>query len=338
MKISKENLKKWLDTLTNKYNLLAPVSENGGVNYKKVKSTDEIKFNYLNSKTPVKSYFFPQYEKLVSYEVKGKDVEIKAPVKAEKTVIFGVRPCDSKSLQLLDKVFNNNTYRDSYYCDKRDNAVIIGLGCQKMSQTCFCSSLGLSPTSNLGSDIFLIDLGDSYFVEVLTQKGKDLLASLKDVDTLTDADNSKVKAQKALTAPSSVDVENITKKLDTMFEHPYWDTLHEKCLGCNACSFSCPTCHCFDMREEVCGNKGDRVRTWDGCMAPLFTLHGSGHNPRENKKARWRQRLMHKFNYFVHNNGEMSCVGCGRCIRNCPVNFDIRQAIDGVNKAEAVVK
>jgi predicted aldo/keto reductase-like oxidoreductase len=62
-------------------------------------------------------------------------------------------------------------------------------------------------------------------------------------------------------------------------------------------------------------------------MFPLFTLHASGHNPRVSGKERMRQRIMHKFNYFNTKNGQIACVGCGRCIRECPVNLDIREIL-----------
>jgi ferredoxin len=42
---------------------------------------------------------------------------------------------------------------------------------------------------------------------------------------------------------------------------------------------------------------------------------------------------MHKLKYFVdkYETGIM-CVGCGRCIRQCPVNIDIRRVCDLMNR------
>ena len=73
------------------------------------------------------------------------------------------------------------------------------------------------------------------------------------------------------------------------------------------------------------------MRCWDSCQFPLFTLHASGHNPRPTYKERMRQRIMHKFNYCPENFEETFCVGCGRCIANCPVNLDIREVIKEIN-------
>ena len=47
-----------------------------------------------------------------------------------------------------------------------------------------------------------------------------------------------------------------------------------------------------------------------------------------------RQRIMHKFKYHVDNFGENFCVGCGRCIRECPVSLDIREIIEEICSAE----
>ena len=338
MKISKTRFNEWLDSLVADYELVAPVQDGKFINFKPVAGTGNIKTAYLNSKMPPKAVFFPQYEKMISYTIDGKNVSVSDHVDTTKRIIFGMRPCDAKSMLLLDKVFENDAYRDPYYCNRRDNTVIIGLGCQKPAATCFCSSLGLSPAGTEGSDILVIDLGEDYYLETVTEKGRALAATLPELSPLTAVEETRVADVKALTTgvDLSVDPGAIAEKLEGMFEHAFWDTLHEKCVSCNTCSFNCPTRHCFDMKEEVCGNEGCRVRTWDCCMSTLFTKHGSGHNPRDGKKSRWRQRLLHKFNYFLKNNGEISCVGCGRCVRNCPVNFDIRQAIDGVNKVEGV--
>ena len=120
--------------------------------------------------------------------------------------------------------------------------------------------------------------------------------------------------------------------LDVNFEHPFWNTIHQKCLACGTCTYLCPTCHCFDISDEVKKNDGIRLRNWDSCMFPLFTKETSGHNPRTSQKERWRQRAMHKFKYFVDNFNAIACVGCGRCVMYCPVNIDIRKIVEDISK------
>ncbi len=124
----------------------------------------------------------------------------------------------------------------------------------------------------------------------------------------------------------------VSEKLDRMFDDPFWDKTCQKCLGCGVCTFLCPTCCCFDILEETEEEK--RVRIWDSCQFSCFTLQGSGHNPRPSGKERMRQRIMHKFNYFVKNHGDSFCVGCGRCVKECPVNLDIREVVRAISTRE----
>jgi ferredoxin len=125
----------------------------------------------------------------------------------------------------------------------------------------------------------------------------------------------------------SIQMDGIEKRLDLMVESSFWDRVHEKCIGCGVCTFLCPTCHCFDITDEAVNQKGQRVRNWDSCLFPIYSLETSGHNPRPTGRERTRQRLMHKFNYFPKNFGRVACVGCGRCIIYCPVQFDIREVL-----------
>jgi sulfhydrogenase subunit beta (sulfur reductase) len=65
-------------------------------------------------------------------------------------------------------------------------------------------------------------------------------------------------------------------------------------------------------------------------MFTAFTREASGHNPRSKPGERMRQRVMHKFSYAPENFNEIFCVGCGRCIVNCPSNIDIRETVSRI--------
>jgi len=120
--------------------------------------------------------------------------------------------------------------------------------------------------------------------------------------------------------------------VNPLFAAPFWEGVSFSCINCGTCTYLCPTCWCFDIQDEVWGKQGDRIRNWDACMFPLFTLHGSGHNPRDKKVQRVRQRFMHKLKYYVDKYGDgVCCVGCGRCVQFCPVNIDIRRVCERMN-------
>ncbi len=105
-----------------------------------------------------------------------------------------------------------------------------------------------------------------------------------------------------------------------------------KCVGCGACTYSCPTCHCFDITDEGTFFSGERRKNWDACQFDHFTLHASGHNPRDTQYKRWRNRFMCKFNFYPHKFKEKGCVGCGRCVRVCAVRMDITEVIEEISK------
>jgi len=190
--------------------------------------------------------------------------------------------------------------------------------------------VGGGPFSEKGLDVLLYDLGDTFLAKSLTEKGENFLAATQEGGP---ADEAQMKQAEALAAAAAekihadVPVDKLKEKvLNELFNAPFWNDVAFACINCGTCTFFCPTCWCFDIQDEVLGNHGDRIRNWDACMFPLFTLHGSGHNPRDQKFQRVRQLFMHKLKYYMdkYDNG-IQCSGCGRCVRHCPVNIDIRK-------------
>jgi len=336
MIVSKKDIPNFLDKLIGAYDeVIAPVKKDGFTVFKTISSGADAVLDAGNTKLQAKDVFFPQSEELFRYNVTEEGAKLEAPIDNKKKVLFGVRPCDARSVKLLDNVFNNDKYQDPYYLARRENTVIVGIGCNEPASTCFCTSVSSGPFDTSGLDVLLIDTGDAYVVETVTEKGK-LFIEKAGLAAASDADKAaaaKVKEESVVTC--QVNLDGLKAKLDVNFYDPIWDKIHEKCLGCGACTYLCPTCHCFDIVDDAVDCNGCRVRNWDSCAFPLFTLHGSGHNPRTSNKERYRNRIMHKFKYFVDNFNEIACVGCGRCIKNCPVNMDIRVVLEDIRGSEA---
>ncbi len=332
LKLDKKDLKAFLETLMDEYDLFAPVQLAEGVSiYKKIDRPDDVDLSTSNPQKPAKEVFFPQSETMFRYEKAGKQQQMTSTEGVEKKrVILGARPCDIQAVSILDDVFLGKEYKDVYYGNKRNGTTLIGLACNHPLSTCFCPSAGGGPFLRKGSDIFLIDLGETFIVELLTEKGMTFQKNkfFKEANTKEISLAQEIEEKASKKADASVPIEGIDRRSDLMMESPFWDRMHEKCIGCGVCTFLCPTCHCFDIVDEALTNKGQRVRNWDSCLFPLYSQETSGHNPRPTGRERTRQRLMHKFNYFPKNFGRVACVGCGRCILYCPVNFDIRQAIN----------
>jgi Fe-S-cluster-containing hydrogenase component 2 len=123
-----------------------------------------------------------------------------------------------------------------------------------------------------------------------------------------------------------------------LYDSPIWQEIANKCIACGTCTYVCPECHCFNIEDRALADGGERVRAWDACMYTLFTQHASGHNPRPDQAARWRQRTSHKFAYLPRNVGMYGCVGCGRCVLACPVRLDIREVLRSVRREHERVR
>ena len=338
--INKKDITKLLDKLAKDYRLLAPVKKDDIINFAEVQDAGNITLDFYNTKESAKKIFFPQSETLYCYS-KEQGRSVPQDEDKRQRIIFGIRPCDATAAVLLDNVFDGADFKDPYYLEKRKNTIICSLACNQPQSSCFCSSLALGPGSKDGSDIFIVDLGDKYLFEAVTQKGQKLFDELTGT---SEADDEDIKKAQTLIADAEnkikiqIETTHLAGKLDKLADSPIWDELYEKCISCGICTYLCPTCHCFAMVDEATDCNGCRVRNWDSCMFGDFTLEASGHNPRPTGKERMRQRIMHKFNYFVKNFDANACVGCGRCFRNCPVHNDLIRIIEKINNAKSEPK
>lgn len=312
----------------------APVREGDGTAFAPVSTASQIALGRANTPLSAKGLFFPQREVLLSF--RGKAME-SAPLPTEAFAVFGARPCDARALGFLDRVFGsaagragNAAYEDPYYLERRKLGLVFALACDDPQPECFCASVGGDPHGGDGADVSMSAIPTGFLLKAVTPKGESFLESLGPL--LRPADDEELRAGRelakaALAALRPLDLSGVKSRLDAAFDSPEWKRVSETCLGCGACTYLCPACHCFDITDEPKGAGGGRVRSWDSCQYALFTAHASGHNPRPAKRERMRQRLMHKFSFAVDAVGTVLCSGCGRCIRCCPVGLDIREML-----------
>lgn len=286
-------------------------------------SGDLLLDGFVRPANSIKDFIFPRHEKLYGYRIQGKQIELtEAEPFQREQIILGARPCDAASLPILDHVFHWD-YEDVFYNRRREQTTIVTLACREHDDHCFCTSVGLGPDAGQGSDALLFDLGDgTYEVRPLTDKGK----ALFDGQTLP----SEAVGKAGRGPDPSVDVAAVQRFLDGPFEHPAWPALSLRCMGCGACAYHCPTCHCFDIADEGNAAGGSRVRNWDTCQSTMFTMHASGHNPRNAQGQRQRQRVYHKYRIYPEKFGVVACTGCGNCTRNCPVSLGVRTVLEAV--------
>jgi ferredoxin len=328
--ITADQLNDLLDKLAGRTALYAPVKVKDWTEFRRVRSHRDIDTSRVNTRQPVKTALFPQREVMLRYEKPGAAAEPEAPAEQ---AYFGVRPCDAAALAFLEKFFGGNGPTDPYVQSRRAKTTVITLACNSPADTCFCVAVGGGPSGTRGTDLLLSDIGGRLVAEPQTAKGEALVRDLPEPSP-SDLARKKELADKAAAAiPLRIDTAVLKKKLDRGFEHAAWEALCLPCVNCGACTFLCPTCHCFDVTDEERKGTGARIRVWDSCQFCMYSQHASGHNPRVAPQSRYRNRVLDKFKYTLDQVGELSCVGCGRCVLECPAAIDVRETVDALARS-----
>ena len=333
--LRKNSLEKLVEQLhTEGTHVYAPVLKGKIVDFKNISSIQEMTDDYIVTRRSAKFASFPRVEKLLSFQTDKQGVKSQGTDTAliPEIVLLGTRPCDAIGFDSLTSIFNWD-YKDDLYNERLGKTTIIGMSCSKSDDYCFCTSVNGNPGNTKGSDILLtqFETGD-YLAEIVTEKGNTFVnkyANLFEGDPGIEKEKYIAKVEKKF------DEKEVIEHLSKIFENEIWLEQSLRCLGCGACAFVCPTCACFDIQDETNLRSGKRFRSWDSCGFSLFTLHTSGHNPREVQSKRWRQRIMHKFSYMPERLNIVGCVGCGRCSRACPVDMNISEHITKI--AEVVI-
>ena len=336
-KIKKSELNTLFAKIAESNGLYLPVKTAGKTNFAAWEEAAQVDLDTLKTVKSPKDAFFPQSENLYSCSREEGKLKINPEkLQSEPFVLFGVRGCDLKGLDVLDQVFLSAPV-DSYYAARREHGIIVTMACHAPETSCFCKVFGVDCAAPAG-DVTTWQVAEDLYWQPNTDKGEALTAQVADL--LENADTAAVEAEQTA-------IRTIVEKLpysglsldgwgaeaaQTRFDSPLWEKLYKPCLACGTCTFVCPTCQCYDIKDYNTGTGVQRFRCWDSCMYSDFTMMAHGNN-RTSQMQRFRQRFMHKLAYFpANNNGMFSCVGCGRCVDSCPTNLNIVKVIKAFEK------
>ena len=321
--ISKDDFQKLAELLIAEGPVVGPVAKEDRFVFAELDSVEDLRMDYPITLLSPKKFFFPQFETLLRYKM-GDAVELEPVAESQPCVILGAHPCDIAAISLLDAVFSERE-GDPNFLARRNRAVIIGLDCNKpCDEYQFCLDMG-SLTQREGADLFLTDLGDRYFAEVLTDRGKALLDAAASAATPASSDDfaarQAVEEQKAKAFHRKLpfDVKYLPEILEESYDSLIWEAVGRRCFSCGSCNLVCPTCYCFDVNDDVELDlvHAKRERRWDSCQLDQFAEVAGGESFREGRGERLRHRFFRKGKYIVEDHGRMGCVGCGRCDRTC---------------------
>ncbi len=321
--LSQEELLAWVNGLLQERRVVAPVRNGEHVFLQPLAGAEEVDLTYGQTVNSLKEFFFPATEAILRVYRGKRNARLEALLPEGKQVLLGIRPCDAAALTSMDALFLGEP-ADPYYGTRRQNTLLVGLACLEVpTAECFCTTTGGSPVGTTNLDVLLYPQDQGYIAEPLTEAGRALLGKVG-------------QPLEEPFVPEEPEMPRCPRPTEEawrrVFDDGLWERLGERCLGCKICTYNCPTCYCFDIRDWGAGGKVVRLRAWDACTSKHFYIEASGHDPRPTRGLHLRNRFAHKYFYFPWRYEQiLLCSGCGRCVAQCPVNIDITEVLEEVD-------
>ncbi len=323
-KIPKVEFNKWIAELINyqkTFGIQRKKDKDDRYEFDILKDPKDLKLDYDVAIQAPKKYFQPPCETLLKFDKKQ---HYHSVLNDETFTVIGIHPYDMIAINQMDELFKQDHY-DVHYFARRKAATVIASDVITPSENVFAASMNTAVVDE-GFDILLTDIGNSYVLEIKTDKGRKAANLAPDIEDATEKDiqmrkkvweNNKKKLNKhQLKYKPSY----LPRLLERAYEHPVWKEKAETCFSCGSCTQVCPTCYCFDVQDDFDWDleSGERERKWDSCQLKGFTEVAGGHEFRDKRYMRYRHRFYRKAKYVPSKiGGQMACVGCGRCIEAC---------------------
>jgi ferredoxin len=339
--IAKEDLPEWLTWLGERAQLIAPTSGLGGdVLFTTISSPQEVLWEFENSLQPPKQLLLPQTDPLVKISYDAGRFHPEPVYDDRRRIIFNVRNCDVSGFLYLHRMHSRDL-PDPSYLRRAENTAFVSLACTQPCRLGFCVCCDAGPFLRTGFDLQLTATSERIFVDVGSRKGRSLTDGVADLFRLATpdevAERQRLEARaRSLFGEETCHFGSAMRRISTgRVAKELWETMGNWCLACGGCNFACPTCYCFSVKDRAVDDSWMRCRIWDSCQYAAFTLEASGHNPRTQQRDRMWRRFFHKVSaQYYQRDGDVGCVGCGRCIQVCMGTTDMPAVVEAIRKGE----
>lgn len=335
--LKKADLTLFLDFLP-KDALYGTVAREKNITYEKIeqKSLRQVVLAVRPPVESIKGFFFPAKERVAVYPSQGCEGDQEETEKGQ--TLVGARTCDLAALAILDKIFLEGEVVDPFYAARRKHTLLITTDCVKPEEYCFCNLVKGQPFPEAGFDLNFSPIETGYLISSGSERGREILSQTKKMlhsvhsEQIAERDVIRRKSMEKLKEQNrEYELRVGIKESDR--EEAMQKVIKESsaCVECGACSYICPTCHCFllfDQRGRTGGNRFERQKSWDSCILSNFAkmagVGGFKPTPRPELRSRFENRIRHKFEWMAKNLNVIGCVGCGRCEAACMGGSDIR--------------
>jgi sulfhydrogenase subunit beta (sulfur reductase) len=302
--------------------------------YAPVAAPEDVVLDYPRTIQPLKKYFLPPTEVLLTYNYKENTYERPA-LTAEERIFFAIHSYELQALKRLDESFVSGS-PESNYITRRQKAVFVGIS-YTPDEYHFGPSVGIAADVMEGFSLYLLQQSDYYLLMALDERGRELLRGFQAEHPVSAAQKEPLFSEKRFPKTIKLNHNRLPDIFNRVYKADVWKDVAKRCLGCGTCNLLCSTCYCFDVNDEVelSIDSGKRERLWDSCMLNNFAEVAGGEDFRDKLSLRTRHRLYRKFKYLSDKTGEMYCVGCGRCSKYCPADIGMVEVVNGLIDEDA---
>ena len=156
----------FIDFLKNKADVIASHRKgDNSFSYEPVTDTKDVVLDYPRTIQPLKKFFLPPIETLLSFRV-SKNAYKEEKVEVEHKIFFGIHSYEMQGIKRLDFSFERGKAESNYF-NRRDKSLFIGIS-YTPDKFHFAKSVGIEIEQTDGFCLFLEKVQNGYLVFAIT--------------------------------------------------------------------------------------------------------------------------------------------------------------------------